>query len=277
VPHWSARPPTRAPKCRHWSPASKLRPRQGPGLGRRQDRGGQQTRAPAVVTAMADFYDSLKPEQQAKLRELHGQGPALAGDAPTMPGRCATMPAMHHILLIDDDAQLGPPLAAYLQRFELPAGPRRTTPSAGLALWRPAAFDAVILDVMLPEMDGFERLPAPSARARRTGAMCRSLMLTARGELMRPGGGAGAGRRRLPAQAVRAARAGRAAADHPAPCPARRAGGGRRCCSSTACRSTWRAGRWSAWAAGGADQHRVRAAAPAGAGPQQGVQTATTS
>lgn len=28
------------------------------------------TKSPAVVTALADFYDSLKPEQQAKLREF---------------------------------------------------------------------------------------------------------------------------------------------------------------------------------------------------------------
>ena len=28
------------------------------------------TKSPEVVTAMADFYDSLKPEQQAKLREF---------------------------------------------------------------------------------------------------------------------------------------------------------------------------------------------------------------
>ena len=26
---------------------------------------------------------------------------------------------MHHILLIDDDAQLGPPLAAYFARFDM--------------------------------------------------------------------------------------------------------------------------------------------------------------
>ena len=37
------------------------------------------TKSPEVVTAMADFYDSLKPEQQAKLREFmarrgHGHG-----------------------------------------------------------------------------------------------------------------------------------------------------------------------------------------------------------
>ena len=37
------------------------------------------TKSPELVTAMADFYDSLKPEQQAKLREFmakrgHGRG-----------------------------------------------------------------------------------------------------------------------------------------------------------------------------------------------------------
>ncbi len=31
-------------------------------------------KAPAVVTAMADFYDSLKPEQQQKLRDLLAKG-----------------------------------------------------------------------------------------------------------------------------------------------------------------------------------------------------------
>ena len=31
-------------------------------------------KAPAVVTAMADFYDSLKPEQQQKLREMLAKG-----------------------------------------------------------------------------------------------------------------------------------------------------------------------------------------------------------
>ena len=31
-------------------------------------------KAPAVVTAMADFYDSLKPEQQQKLRDMLSKG-----------------------------------------------------------------------------------------------------------------------------------------------------------------------------------------------------------
>jgi Spy/CpxP family protein refolding chaperone len=35
--------------------------------------GAVQTQSPAVVAAMADFYDSLKPEQQAKLRGFMAQ------------------------------------------------------------------------------------------------------------------------------------------------------------------------------------------------------------
>jgi two-component system OmpR family response regulator len=62
---------------------------------------------------------------------------------------------MPRILLIDDDAQLGPPLAAYFQRFDL-RWSRPLRPSAGLARLAQGGFDAAILDVMLPEMDGFE-------------------------------------------------------------------------------------------------------------------------
>ncbi len=85
---------------------------------------------------------------------------------------------MSRILLIDDDENLGPPLATYFQRFELQLV-HATRPSAGLALLRAGGFDAAILDVMLPEMDGFE--------------LCRTIrkendipivMLTARGEVM---------------------------------------------------------------------------------------------
>ncbi|MDO9286523.1 MAG: Spy/CpxP family protein refolding chaperone [Aquabacterium sp.] len=36
--------------------------------------GALRDKAPAVVTALADFYDSLKPEQQQKLRELMARG-----------------------------------------------------------------------------------------------------------------------------------------------------------------------------------------------------------
>ena len=85
---------------------------------------------------------------------------------------------MPRILLIDDDTNLGEPLAAYFARFgfELEQALR---PSAGLARLREGGFDAAILDVMLPEQDGF--------------ALCRTIraesdipvvMLTARGEVM---------------------------------------------------------------------------------------------
>jgi CheY-like chemotaxis protein len=88
---------------------------------------------------------------------------------------------MHRLLLIDDDEHLAPPLAACLRRFdfELQSALR---PSDGLALLAGGGFDAVILDVMLPEMDGFE----VCRRIRQASAPFHDipvLMLTARGEL----------------------------------------------------------------------------------------------
>jgi len=85
---------------------------------------------------------------------------------------------MHNILLIDDDEQLGPPLATYFQRFELSLTPA-LRPSAGLALLRNGHFDAAILDVMLPEMDGFEL-----CRTIRKESDIPIVMLTARGDVM---------------------------------------------------------------------------------------------
>ena len=84
---------------------------------------------------------------------------------------------MHKILLIDDDEALATPLAAYLRRFdlELEAAVR---PSDGLARLAAGGIDAVILDVMLPEMDGFEL-----CRRIRRDSQIPVLMLTARGEL----------------------------------------------------------------------------------------------
>jgi OmpR family response regulator RpaB len=88
------------------------------------------------------------------------------------------MPAMHRILLIDDDELLAPPLAAYLQRFDMQLE-SATRPSLGLARLRAESFDAAILDVMLPEMDGFEL-----CRAIRRESDVPIIMLTARGEDM---------------------------------------------------------------------------------------------
>ncbi len=85
---------------------------------------------------------------------------------------------MHQILLIDDDAQLGPPLAAYFQRFELSLT-HALRPSDGLQRLRTGSFDAAILDVMLPEMDGFEL-----CRTIRKDSDIPIIMLTARGDVM---------------------------------------------------------------------------------------------
>ena len=85
---------------------------------------------------------------------------------------------MPRILLIDDDEHLAAPLASYFARFDCELD-SATRPSAGLAKLRATRYDAAILDVMLPEMDGF--------------ALCREIrresdipivMLTARGDVM---------------------------------------------------------------------------------------------
>jgi OmpR family response regulator RpaB len=85
---------------------------------------------------------------------------------------------MPRILLIDDDAQLGPPLAAYFRRFELTLE-QALRPSDGLARLRGGGFDAAILDIMLPEMDGLEL-----CRTIRRDSDLPLIMLTARGEVM---------------------------------------------------------------------------------------------
>jgi OmpR family response regulator RpaB len=85
---------------------------------------------------------------------------------------------MRRILMIDDDALLAEPLATYFRRydFELDSA---TRPSAGLAKLRAQAYDAAILDVMLPEMDGFEL-----CREIRRESDIPIVMLTARGDVM---------------------------------------------------------------------------------------------
>jgi len=85
---------------------------------------------------------------------------------------------MPRILLIDDDEQLGAPLAAYFARFAFQLD-QATRPDAGLARLRQGGYDAAILDVMLPGMDGFEL-----CRAIRKDSDIPLIMLTARGEVM---------------------------------------------------------------------------------------------
>ncbi len=88
---------------------------------------------------------------------------------------------MHRLLLIDDDEALAGPLAQYLARFDLHLE-AVTRPSAALARLGAERFDALVLDGMLPEMDGFEfcrRLRAGDDAWRDIPV----LMLTARGDL----------------------------------------------------------------------------------------------
>ena len=82
------------------------------------------------------------------------------------------------LLIIDDDARLAAMVSDYLTAAGFVVE-RRFTGRDGLAALAAAAFDAVILDVMLPDIDGFE-----VCRTIRTRAETPILMLTARGEEM---------------------------------------------------------------------------------------------
>jgi two-component system, OmpR family, response regulator len=84
---------------------------------------------------------------------------------------------MTRILLIDDDEKLGDLLKAYFQRFDMQLD-AATLPSVGLAKIQRDKPDLVILDVMLPEQDGFE-----VCRTIRKTSSVPVVMLTARGEV----------------------------------------------------------------------------------------------
>src|SRR5436190_14464704 len=82
------------------------------------------------------------------------------------------------VLIVDDDERLGQLLTEYLVRFSFDVT-TAVHPDAGLRLVRSLQPDIVILDVMLPGMDGF--------------AVCKKIrefsrvpivMLTARGDVM---------------------------------------------------------------------------------------------
>lgn len=84
---------------------------------------------------------------------------------------------MKTILIIDDDQDLTSRLKQYFAQFELELL-CANTPSAGLALLSSQPIDALLLDVMLPEKDGFT-----ICREVRAQSDIPILMLTARGEL----------------------------------------------------------------------------------------------
>jgi len=82
------------------------------------------------------------------------------------------------ILLIDDDERLGALLTEYFLRYDLTLL-AEIHPVAGLKRLAQESIDLIILDVMLPEMDGFE-----VCRTVRKSSNVPILMLTARGEVM---------------------------------------------------------------------------------------------
>ncbi len=84
---------------------------------------------------------------------------------------------MYQVLLIDDDKKLAPLLSEYCERYGITISAEEL-PSLGLARLKNKQFDAVILDVMLPEMDGFE-----VCRNIRQFSEIPVIMLTARGEV----------------------------------------------------------------------------------------------
>jgi OmpR family response regulator RpaB len=84
----------------------------------------------------------------------------------------------HRLLLIDDDERLGPLLASYFERFDLTLE-TATDPVQGLQRLAEGGIELVILDVMLPGMDGFE-----VCRRIRRDSQVPIVMLTARGEVM---------------------------------------------------------------------------------------------
>lgn len=85
---------------------------------------------------------------------------------------------MHTVLLIDDDERLGSLLAEYFLRYDLKLI-SETHPQQGLQRLEENDINLVILDIMLPEMDGFE-----VCRLIRKSSEIPILMLTARGEVM---------------------------------------------------------------------------------------------
>jgi two-component system, OmpR family, phosphate regulon response regulator OmpR len=99
--------------------------------------------------------------------------PRTLADVASVPGNAAVNP---RILLIEDDHRLAEMVTRYLGEFgfSVTASP---SGGSGIGLHTREGFDAVILDLMLPDMDGLE-----VCRRLRAGADTPILMLTARGD-----------------------------------------------------------------------------------------------
>ena len=85
---------------------------------------------------------------------------------------------MPKILLIDDDEKLAGPLQQYFARFDLSLS-NEINPLSAIERIGNETFDLIILDVMLPDIDGFE-----TCKRIRRNSDIPIIMLTARGEVM---------------------------------------------------------------------------------------------
>ena len=88
---------------------------------------------------------------------------------------------MKNILIIDDDEKLGQLLTQYLERYDMKVYVA-ITPSIGFKLIKKLKPDLLILDVMLPEKDGFEVCREIRAKSSIYGQLP-ILMLTAHAEV----------------------------------------------------------------------------------------------
>jgi len=85
---------------------------------------------------------------------------------------------MRKLLLIDDDERLAESLQQYFAKFELELD-NETHPLKAIEHIKLHSYDLIVLDVMLPEIDGFE-----TCRRIRQFSEIPIVMLTARGEVM---------------------------------------------------------------------------------------------
>lgn len=88
-----------------------------------------------------------------------------------------TQPLNYTVLLIDDDEKIAKLLSAYFAKFHITLL-SATMPSEGMEIYHNQQPDLVILDVMLPEMDGFD-----VCRRLRQISNTPIIMLTARGDV----------------------------------------------------------------------------------------------
>ena len=158
----------------------------------------------------------------------------------------ASTPDQAHarVLVVDDEESITQ-LVSTVLRYE--GFDVRTAESGRTAvkIARDFAPDLVVLDVMLPDLDGFEVYRRLADRSDRLPV----LFLTARDSHRGSRARAHTGRRRLHGQAVQPGGAGGTRARRPAPHPARQPGE-RRCCASPICSWTRTRARCAAGIAG---------------------------